>query len=156
MASPTGSGGRQTAGSQRGGGGSVIAIPVTLESDVVNLAATGVTSIPNTTIPGFVFLPLTNPRWKTVSVAGNISTAPTVKSGNNAGRDNMMISAAAPTTAAFAAGVNGYASGGANAVNTAMADLSTGLSVQVVTAATGTGGFAWTARLYQVGLLMPV
>jgi hypothetical protein len=104
---------------------------------------------------GFYFQPMTA-RWRNVTTAGTISTAPTTRAGNDGANSNIVASSTAPTTADFAGALapghnSNLSPGRASEIN-----LSTPINVEIQTGATGTGGFAWTARLFITGWLVPV
>lgn len=105
-------------------------------------------------IPGFVFIQ-GSARGVTISKAGSITTSFTFSIGNDGSNLNLCASQT-PATTAFSTGAAPL--GFPLTVITlpaVTADLATPMSAVITAGATGTGGFAWTGRLFVLGIAVP-
>jgi len=128
----------------------------TFVSDVVDLAALSSTTVLFPQYPGCFGRPGIC-FWYPVAVAGSLSTSPTLQAGNDASQVNWLASQTVSGAAAFSAFSAGVQSQGVNqTIVTPSISLSAGpITLKVTVAATGTGGFALTARFVSFNYVIP-
>lgn len=135
-------------------------VPVVLQTPVIDFTVFPQTvAFLNSTIPGKVFLPMTNAnfvRGRLVAVAGTLVTRPQGTIGNNAGVNNFLSVAADLVSAAqFAAGAGAESAVAGSDVTQVPADLATPMAIKVTTAGAGVGTTC-TGRIYIPGWLVDV
>jgi hypothetical protein len=131
----------------------------TFTTAVVNLTTTSSAIQLVPAKPGYFFIPAGPAPFSVTAIqaAGILTTAPTIRAGNVSTHDNYIAS---NTLDVGAFAVDGGAARTTrpaigNGNSSTLSDMASPIVVDVQTAATGSGGFAWTVRFSIAGTFVP-